>query len=223
MLRKLALKQSGVADRTIALDVSYSGGSAWVCTPDCGVARLGGHGSEKNAVIEIDDATRTAGHDGIYRVGHLTASLPAIGGSDAITSSETAPTIESPPVQKEDDWPKPTAESLKALQGSWDAYQYGSVAWTLVVEGNHFRGVLGPDDWYEGSIRVRRDHEPAWIDFQIEDCLCSYKNKASRGIFRETGETIQLAAPQPGNSRPTKFSKSDGSTVELRRLKSSDR
>jgi hypothetical protein len=39
----------------------------------------------------------------------------------------------------------------------------------------------------------------------------------SAGIFRIDGESIVLAAPQPGTPRPRKFNAKDGRVVELRR------
>ena len=80
------------------------------------------------------------------------------------------------------------------------ACQYGSKAWTIDINEQRFRGVLGPDDWYEGQIRLRPDTVPGEIDFMIENCRCSYRGMTSQGIFRLDGESIVLAAPTPGSS-----------------------
>ncbi|MDH3628950.1 MAG: hypothetical protein OES25_14990 [Acidobacteriota bacterium] len=211
------VKESKVARRTIALDVSHSGGSAWICAPDCGVVQLVGHGDDATGVIEMNDDTRTSGHDGIYRIGSISASAPAVQGNVLFAELDLmlAPVSDRPTA--DDDWPEQDAETLAAFQGFWEAYQYGSVSWTLDVDGARFRGVLGEDDWYEGTIRVRRDKTPHEMDFQIEDCVCSYKQMSSLSIFREDDKTIVVAAPSPGSPRPLFFNKNDGTMVELRR------
>jgi len=52
----------------------------------------------------------------------------------------------------------------------------------------------------------------------IEDCRCSFRGMTSQGIFRLDGESIILAAPQPGSSRPKVFNPSDGRMVEPKRV-----
>ena len=204
-------------ERLTSLNVSHAGGSAWVCAPDCGVARIGGRGSERRWTIEIDEATRPAGHHGWYTAGTLTASPPAVGEHEPAVS-RTDPSPAAPPPGPSGSFPAQTAELLQPFQGSWQAYQYGSKAWTLDIEEQRFRGVLGPDDWYEGQIRLRPDTDPGQIDFLIENCRCNYRGMTSRGIFRLDGESIVLAAPTPGSSRPETLNPNDGRMVELKRI-----
>jgi uncharacterized protein (TIGR03067 family) len=204
------------SERVTSLNVSHSGGSAWICAPDCGVAQLRGHGSEERWKIEIDEATRPAGHNGWYSVGNITASPPAVGEHEEVTPVEVS-TKAAPPAEPAEDFPAQTPTMLEPFQGSWQAYQYGSKAWTIDIREQRFRGVLGPDDWYEGKIRLRPESDPPQIDFMIEDCRCSYRGMASKGIFRLNDDSITLAAPQPGLPRPTRFNKNDGKMVELRR------
>jgi uncharacterized protein (TIGR03067 family) len=204
------------AERVTSLNVSHVGGSAWVCAPECGVAQLRGHGSEERWKIEIDEVTRPAGHHGWYSVGSITASPPAVGKHDAVASVRDSSPV-SPPPEPAEDFPAQTPELLQPFQGSWQAYQYGSKAWTLEIQEQHFRGVLGPDDWYEGKIRLQPESDPAQIDFVIEDCRCNYRGMTSKAIFRVNGESIVLAAPQPGQARPKRFNKNDGRMVELKR------
>ena len=69
--------------RIAALDVSYGGGSAWICaTPDaasCGAKALTGKpGAVAAAGVDSFAAVDAAGYSGVYRVGSLTASPPAV-------------------------------------------------------------------------------------------------------------------------------------------------
>ena len=200
-----------------SLNVSHAGGSAWICAPACGEARIGGRGSERRWTIEIDEATRPAGHHGWYGVGTLAASPPAVGEHQPVVS-RTDPAPVAPAPEPAASFPAQTAEILQPFQGSWQAYQYGSKAWTIDIQEQRFRGVLGPDDWYEGQIRLRPDRDPAEIDFMIENCRCSYRGMTSQGIFRLNGKSIVLAAPTPGSSRPDAFNPNDGRMVELKRI-----
>lgn len=61
----------------ISLNVAHGGGTAWICAPDCGILELRGRHGQSVWTIEIDDATRPAGHTGWYHVGTITASPPA--------------------------------------------------------------------------------------------------------------------------------------------------
>jgi uncharacterized protein (TIGR03067 family) len=208
-------------ERLISLNVSHGGGSAWICAPDCGVALLGGRGPERRWTIEIDEATRPAGHHGWYGVGTIAASPPAVGEHEHVAVQPDRSPV-APPPEPAARFPSQTAEVLQPFQGSWQAYQYGSKAWTIDIEQRSFRGVLGPDDWYEGKIRLRPDRVPAEIDFMIEDCRCNYRGMTSQGIFRLDGESIILAAPRPGSTRPEAFNPNDGRIVELKRVETNE-
>jgi hypothetical protein len=68
------------ADRVVALDLTFSGGSAWICTDVCGETTLEGSGTADPAFalsLHLDDAS--SGFHGEYSVGPLTASPPAAG------------------------------------------------------------------------------------------------------------------------------------------------
>jgi hypothetical protein len=68
------------ADRVVALDVTYSGGTAWVCADACGETTLQGSGPPDPAFtlsLHLDDTS--SGFHGEYSVGPLTASPPAAG------------------------------------------------------------------------------------------------------------------------------------------------
>jgi hypothetical protein len=56
------------------------------------------------------------------------------------------------------------------------------------------------------------------VDFNIEDCRCGYRGMTSEAIFHDAGDSILLAAPRPGSPRPDRFSRTDGRTVELRKV-----
>ena len=68
------------ADRVIALDVTFSSGSAWTCTDVCGETALDGSGPADPGFalsLHLDDAS--SGFHGEYSVGPITASPPAGG------------------------------------------------------------------------------------------------------------------------------------------------
>jgi len=111
--------------RLTSLNVSHAGGSAWICAPDCGVAQLVGHGSEPRWAIEIDEATRPAGHHGWYGVGTLAASPPAVGEHEPVVF-QSDPSPVAPPPEPVASFPVQSAEIFEPFQGSWQAYQYGT-------------------------------------------------------------------------------------------------
>ena len=65
--------------RVLAFDVAHEGGSAWLCSPECGVASLRGRPAKQRWSFEVDETSRPSGHHGWYYVGTLTASVPAVG------------------------------------------------------------------------------------------------------------------------------------------------
>lgn len=79
----LALEQGLPDRRVVALDVAYTGGTAWVCMgqgPEAckahEIAPTPADGSGRRIVL--DDSLQERGYDGYYAVGHLTASPPAV-------------------------------------------------------------------------------------------------------------------------------------------------
>lgn len=210
--------------RVIALDVAHRGGSAWICTPDCGLTRLKGAPGAGRWTIEIDDETRPPGHDGWYHVGEISASEPA-------RSARPSPPLQAPldePVAANASAgtaakPKAsgplTAEETK-FQGEWQAYDYASDSrtWKMTFDGRDFRAQGGPDDWYKGYVAISAEHDPGHLDFVIEDCRCSFKGMASEGIFYLDGESIVVAAPRPGSPRPRQFVETSGEMMRLRPL-----
>lgn len=87
--------------KTIALDLAYVAGSAWMCTTgeaaSCGVRTLGGPtpagsaaaGAARGFAVRLHETLRE-GHHGVYDVGRITPSLPARQ-SRAAASSERPP------------------------------------------------------------------------------------------------------------------------------------
>ncbi len=74
------------AGRITSLDVSSAGGTAWFCTgseaASCGVQSLGGSGpADAAAAVELYAQHDDSGYHGVYRVGRLTASPPAVAGA----------------------------------------------------------------------------------------------------------------------------------------------
>ncbi|MCP3981175.1 MAG: hypothetical protein GY716_17895, partial [bacterium] len=182
----------------------------------------------KSWVIEIGDATRTPGHHGRYHVGRLSASRPArlerseplqlssvegAGRSDAI-EGQSRVEVPSVPVERPTG---PLSSAEQRLQGRWQSYDFASNsrAWKMTFDGREFHAEGGGDDWYTGFITLRSDEDPAWLDFTIEDCLCSYKGTTSHGIYSWDGDSIVVAAPQPGKIRPERFVQNRGDMLRL--------
>ena len=215
------------AERIVALDVAHGNGTAWICAPECGVQRLGGHHGDSRWAIEIDDATRPAGHDGWYHVGAITASPPA-GRPDlvraaAAAAAEPPPAAEPPETtpavqaQAEDD--RPLSELESRVQGAWQAYDYNanSKLWKIDFDERSFHAHAGEDDWYKGRISFDADEDPAHINFAIEDCRCAYVGQTSQGIYYWEESALVVAAPTPGRTRPSGFDPRRGSMMRLRR------
>ena len=65
--------------RVVALDVTFSSGTAWVCTDTCGASTLQGTGPADPAfAITLHLADASSGYHGEYSVGPITASPPAV-------------------------------------------------------------------------------------------------------------------------------------------------
>lgn len=219
-------------DNLIALNAAHGGGSAWICAPECGVRDLAGRHGEAAWTIEIDEATRPAGHSGWYHVGTITASPPARLSPSELplhpATSTGTPTPKRPGTSEteaastspERSAKRPLSETEAKFQGEWQAYDFGSRSktWVFQFEGRSFRAQAGADDWYEGRIAIRDDREPAQIDFAIDDCRCSYKGMTSEAIYHWDGESLVISAPRPGSPRPPRFVESSGQMMLLQHL-----
>jgi uncharacterized protein (TIGR03067 family) len=206
-------------DGLVALNVAHGSGSAWVCAPDCGITRLGGEHGGAEWSVEIDEATRPAGHRGWYHVGAITASPPAtMDPSDPAAqlpeASRAAKAKQDPPVEEKSTKGAPLPEKY---QGQWQAWDFGSrhKLWAIRIEGRDFHAAAGEDDWYSGHLAIRPDEDPAEIDFAIEDCHCSYKGMTSKAIYRWDGQSIVVSAPTPGSPRPQRFVEGSGQMMRL--------
>ena len=71
----LAYRLLDFGDRLRSLDVRYANGSAWNCSPDCGIHPLSGQSRGDDWMIEW---TRRGTFDGTYYIGVPTPSFPAI-------------------------------------------------------------------------------------------------------------------------------------------------
>ena len=59
-----------------SLNLSYTGGSAWICTSSgCGAQELKGRGTSPALRVALD--SKSAAYDGTFYVGSITASPPA--------------------------------------------------------------------------------------------------------------------------------------------------
>ena len=213
------LRQQVPSDRILALDVAHEGGTAWLCSPECGVVSLVGRDTGPRWSIEVDDETRPSGHQGWYHVGTLSASPPAVGDFDIPQESpvpaEPVETVAEQRVRKTEPLDSPAVEKW---QGSWQAYQNGVRSWTIEVDGLNFSAVVSPDDWYRGTLFVRPGDPLSEIDFLIEECVCGYKGESSDAIYRWDGDSVTVSTPMPGTRRPTFFNEQKGEVVQLRRI-----
>ncbi|NOK37616.1 hypothetical protein HMI49_30900 [Corallococcus exercitus] len=69
----------------VALDVAYDSGSAWICAPDavsrkldCGVKEAKGKDNGDRFFVHVWDSPNKDGYHGVFYVGRVTASAPAI-------------------------------------------------------------------------------------------------------------------------------------------------
>ncbi|RUO93309.1 hypothetical protein D7Y11_10180 [Corallococcus sp. AB018] len=69
----------------VALDVAYDSGSAWICAPDersrkldCGVKETKGKDNGDRFFVHVWDSPNKDGYHGVFYVGRVTASAPAI-------------------------------------------------------------------------------------------------------------------------------------------------
>ena len=217
------LRQQFSTSELTSLNAGHGGGTAWICAPSCGVATLSGSLGQQNWAVEIDEATRPAGHHGRYHVGHLTASRPA--NSLPESSAEAVISRPSPPLRatqgldspQEADPARPLTAEEERLQGVWRAYDFvtRSKLWKFSFAGRRFHADGGTDDWYEGRVVMRSDASPAQFDFVIEDCRCGFKGMTSAGISYWRDDSIVIAAEEPGKPRPSGFGRSSGQVMEL--------
>lgn len=62
----------------ISLDAHYPAGTAWVCTPDCGIHQLIATDAAKSAPADIVYSSENPAFSGYFRVPAITASRPVI-------------------------------------------------------------------------------------------------------------------------------------------------
>jgi uncharacterized protein (TIGR03067 family) len=215
-------------ERLTALNVAHGGGSAWICAPECGVRDLGGRHGELAWAVEIDEATRPAGHSGWYHVGTITASPPAKlprfevplhtpKSTEAPAPGQVGSVESEQRAVPERIDTRPLSGTESRLQGSWQAYDHATrgKTWRFRFDGRAFRAQGAPEDWYEGHIAIDDQREPAQIDFTIDDCKCAYKDMTSEAIFAWNGASLVIAAPEPGEPRPQQFLESSGQMMLL--------
>ena len=71
------LRQSLTEVNVVSLQITYAGGTAWVCTHDgCGIRKLGGQSNSLSG-IQLFEGTTDEGFSGSYDVGNIAASPPA--------------------------------------------------------------------------------------------------------------------------------------------------
>ncbi len=78
------LRQAMATRRILSLDIAHSGGTTWLCLssePGCGEKKVRPRGPEGQGIVWNDSPAET-GHHGWYLVGALSASPPAIHGTE---------------------------------------------------------------------------------------------------------------------------------------------
>jgi hypothetical protein len=87
--------------RLISLDVSHTGGAAWICTndkaEDCHSRPLRGEGQGQDLAVVLGEAADANGYHGRYNVGTLTASPPAVARPTSGAAAGTPPSAAKPP------------------------------------------------------------------------------------------------------------------------------
>lgn len=208
--------------RIVALNQAHGGGTAWICSADCGVAELGGRRGERPWEVEVGE-NPPVGHDGWYRIGQITASPPA-----KLSAAEWASLqLSASPMNNAESRPRegapmelvpagPLSPAESSVQGHWQGYDFhkGFRTWTLQVDARTFRAE-GSGEWYEGRLVVDGDRQPAWIDFVIETCLCAYEGRTSEAVFGWQGESLLVLATSPGNPRPERLEAREGQLVRF--------
>ncbi|PTL84053.1 hypothetical protein [Vitiosangium sp. GDMCC 1.1324] len=83
--RPMGLQLSQKLEHVVALDVAYNSGSAWICAVegsqeklDCGVRPARGKDNGDRFFVHLFNQPNEAGYHGVFYVGPVTASLPAV-------------------------------------------------------------------------------------------------------------------------------------------------
>ncbi len=104
--------------------------------------------------------------------------------------------------------PKP--DELAKFQGTWvgreDGVAAGECRMSLTGNALKFQGAQ-PEEWYTAKFFLKPAGAPAQADVLIEDCLApQYVGKVANAIYKFDGETLTIAANEPGVVlRPTAF------------------
>jgi hypothetical protein len=82
--RPMGLRVAQRHDRAYSLDIAYDSGTAWLCAVDsarkldCGVKQTQGKDNGSRYFVHLFDGRNGQGYHGIYYVGAVSASLPAV-------------------------------------------------------------------------------------------------------------------------------------------------
>lgn len=131
-------------------------------------------------------------------------------------------------------WPKLArhVDQLRALEGTWefeallaDGQRVPPEALSssrLLIDGDRFRTET-PEAVYEGVFNIDVECEPCAID--IEFVEGPEAGNTNHGIFRQSGDELEICLDVNGKSRPTGFRSSRGSghALETLRRASADR
>jgi hypothetical protein len=82
--RPMGYRLASVLPRVYSLDIAYASGSAWICALDaeqkldCGVKPAKGNDNGERYFVHLFDGKNRQGYNGIFYVGVVSASLPAV-------------------------------------------------------------------------------------------------------------------------------------------------
>lgn len=97
-----------------------------------------------------------------------------------------------------------------SLQGAWTGQDLGPGAetchMTITGEALKFRATA-TNEWYEGRMTLHPETTPKQADLFIEKCsVPKYDGQVSKAIYRLEGNTLTIAATEPGKEEgPTSF------------------
>ncbi len=102
--------------------------------------------------------------------------------------------------------------------GGWDPSDAVWADWKVWFGNGRFRAQNGDgSQFYEGTVRLRPDAEPAELDWVIEKCDCNVEGGTTLSIYRWKDDRLEFDTPEPGKPRSTAFPTKKGSLLVLRR------
>jgi len=116
----------------------------------------------------------------------------------------------------------PKSDSV-VMQGTWSGAETGAktpAECSLAITGSvvEFHGA-NPQEWYKATFTLQEDTNPKQLIATVTDCpFPKYVGKVSRGIYKIEGDTMTLAANEPGRPDvPSAFDAANSRQFVLKR------